>query len=744
MQSVIKLMPEPIPEVPRDTYTGADTSTSQRDTGYDGRSNGFSQEFDNQINQYNDRNSSAGNNQQAHANFPDANSDRNGNHQSDDRQQMTAEELRELAKRAHETEKGEDKGNTVQKPPVEAQGKEDKGDTKPPVTAEAPKNAAALDSLVAMVEDAEKLIRTGGNSANIDSEFLKQNKLTDAMDKALIGKDADKRSVVDVLKGFTQAGSESTKDAGADVNGAGQTKESKLDPELAKLLGQTQSNSDEKSKVSAKQGDGIQNKELTAAGLQQGKAGGANLVIPGESESHQGPKSSDLLKILNGQSEAQSQAMAKVQAQLAKQNSEQQTSSEGGDGEQDMTIADFITANSSKGKKGENGASDDGQTKPMELAIGKDKSTKTEKPMELAGAGVSTSAVDEQSIAADEALKQMQSQGVSADSAGSAAEQVKVDGKTLNSAGQTIDTNTLRTHDKAAEHVNQQLAAQMNQANGDKQTSAQSATQAAAQSIVTGDKRQNILGKTANTKGGIEPQNTVNSEKLAQMAAKDAEQNQGEQQLSDGQTGSDGLFDELMQTSMPKDMPAANSKVASQFGQTFNQFSTDSAARLNATTQTLSATGSEKTPPQVTETLQMTRPDLSVNMKERMMLMMKNGVQTADIRLDPAELGQMQVKMSVENDVTSVSFIVQNSQAKELLEKALPQLKEMLAEQGVEMGESSVSQQDKQQEQLGDSEGNGQGQLASKGQQESEIEEDAIVQQVNITNGALGGIDYFA
>ena len=168
--------------------------------------------------------------------------------------------------------------------------------------------------------------------------------------------------------------------------------------------------------------------------------------------------------------------------------------------------------------------------------------------------------------------------------------------------------------------------------------------------------------------------------------------------------------------------------------------------RLNATTQTLSATGSEKTPPQVTETLQMTRPDLSVNMKERMMLMMKNGVQTADIRLDPAELGQMQVKMSVENDVTSVSFIVQNSQAKELLEKALPQLKEMLAEQGVEMGESSVSQQDKQQQQLDDGEGNGngQGQLASNGQQEPEIDEGPIVQQVNITNGALGGIDYFA
>lgn len=199
-----------------------------------------------------------------------------------------------------------------------------------------------------------------------------------------------------------------------------------------------------------------------------------------------------------------------------------------------------------------------------------------------------------------------------------------------------------------------------------------------------------------------------------------------------------------MQTTMPKDAPMASNKMASQFGQTLNQFSNDSATRLNATTQTMSATGTEKTPPQVTETLHMTRPDLSVNMKERMTLMMKSGIQTADIRLDPAELGQMQVKMSVENDVTSVSFIVQNSQAKELLEKALPQLKEMLAEQGVEMGESSVSQQDQQQQQLGDGEGNGQGQMAGNGQNEQDVEEEGIVQQVNITNGAVGGIDFFA
>lgn len=735
MQSVIKLMPEPIPEVPREAPRDSGVSTSND---YGGHSSGFSQEFDHQVNQYNDRNPHGGSNQQAHADFPDD----NGNHQKDERQQMTADQLRELAKESQEQSAKDAKGGIAADSSV---GKQDQPITKPAVLAQAPKESSALDALVAMVEDAEKLIRSDKSGPNIDSEFLKQNKLTHAMDQALIGKQGDKRGVVDVLKGFAQSGAQ------LDSEAAETGKKSGQDPELAKLLGQLkgQNTSEKAASASSETDEQAMANKLLAAGdkLQQGKAGQANLVIPGESESQSGPKPLDLLKTLNGHSQ---DAESKLQgaAKTVQQNAEQLTNTKADSTKQDTSIADLLAANSSKGEKGENA-----QTKPMELAGDKVikpaelVADKQIKPTQLSGSnGANT--VDEQSIAADEALAKLQTQANSGkantEQAGNqAAEQLKAGAKQPTAtASQTIDTidkaANLQTHDQAAEHVNQVANA------GQATSASQSVLQAKSQTIVTGDKRQNILGKNVNAKGGNDAQASVNSEKLAQMANQELQKQQGEQQLDDSQTGSDGVFDEMMQTTLPKDAPLANTKVASQFGQTLNQFSNDSATRLNATTQTLSATGTEKTPPQVTETLQMTRPDLSVNMKERMTLMMRSGIQTADIRLDPAELGQMQVKMSVENDVTSVSFVVQNSQAKELLEKALPQLKEMLAEQGVEMGESSVSQQDKQQQQLGDGEGHGQGQMAGNGHNEPEVEEGAIVQQVSITNGAVGGIDFFA
>jgi len=152
------------------------------------------------------------------------------------------------------------------------------------------------------------------------------------------------------------------------------------------------------------------------------------------------------------------------------------------------------------------------------------------------------------------------------------------------------------------------------------------------------------------------------------------------------------------------------------------------------------------------EAVNVNQADFSQNMKERLTIMMNKGVQSADIRLDPAELGQMQVKMTVENDVTSVSFTVQNAQAKEALEQAMPKLKEMLAEQGLEMGEGSVEQEDKQQQELAGHDGQGSPGTHSgdnpDGSSAEQLSDEQMAQmaaqQMKITNGALGGIDFFA
>lgn len=73
---------------------------------------------------------------------------------------------------------------------------------------------------------------------------------------------------------------------------------------------------------------------------------------------------------------------------------------------------------------------------------------------------------------------------------------------------------------------------------------------------------------------------------------------------------------------------------------------------------------------------------------------MVNGRQSmAEIRLDPPEMGSMQIRLNISGDTASVSFIVQSQHAKDILADAMPRLKEMFSEQGIDLGESFVSQQ---------------------------------------------------
>jgi len=66
---------------------------------------------------------------------------------------------------------------------------------------------------------------------------------------------------------------------------------------------------------------------------------------------------------------------------------------------------------------------------------------------------------------------------------------------------------------------------------------------------------------------------------------------------------------------------------------------------------------------------------------------------SAEIRLDPPDLGGMNIKVNLSGDSASVSFIVQSQHARDALDQAVPRLREMLEEHGIELGQSSVHQE---------------------------------------------------
>lgn len=80
-------------------------------------------------------------------------------------------------------------------------------------------------------------------------------------------------------------------------------------------------------------------------------------------------------------------------------------------------------------------------------------------------------------------------------------------------------------------------------------------------------------------------------------------------------------------------------------------------------------------------------------LQDRVMWQAGRNIQTAEIRLNPADLGPLQVQISVDDNAAKITFSASHAVTREALETALPRLKDMLAENGVSLAGASVSEQ---------------------------------------------------
>ncbi|MFT6283602.1 MAG: flagellar hook-length control protein FliK [Arenicella sp.] len=138
--------------------------------------------------------------------------------------------------------------------------------------------------------------------------------------------------------------------------------------------------------------------------------------------------------------------------------------------------------------------------------------------------------------------------------------------------------------------------------------------------------------------------------------------------------------------------------------------------------------------------INIAKPEGHLQLAEKVRWMVNTKNLVAEIRLDPAELGSVNVKIAVSGESATVNFVVQSQQARDAVDNATPRLREMLAEKGIELGQSSVHQESDDQQEQGDAANQG-----GRGGDEAEdidVSEQVLVQH-NIVNGALGGIDYF-
>jgi flagellar hook-length control protein FliK len=143
---------------------------------------------------------------------------------------------------------------------------------------------------------------------------------------------------------------------------------------------------------------------------------------------------------------------------------------------------------------------------------------------------------------------------------------------------------------------------------------------------------------------------------------------------------------------------------------------------------------------------QQAAPELA----ERMTLMIGQKWHEAEIQLEPQGLGKMSIQLSVDQEQKAhVQFIVQHGSSRDLLEQALPKLRDMLASQGIQLGQTSVQQQSAGQQQAQgqfaqQNQGQGNGSSSPWLRGENRLSESVDVQNLSIRSTGAAGIDFYA
>jgi flagellar hook-length control protein FliK len=148
--------------------------------------------------------------------------------------------------------------------------------------------------------------------------------------------------------------------------------------------------------------------------------------------------------------------------------------------------------------------------------------------------------------------------------------------------------------------------------------------------------------------------------------------------------------------------------------------------------------------PGLTQALNIIKSDAAKMLQERVSSMLSINNKEAEIRLDPPEMGSMQIRIRSDAEQAQINFVVQNQQAKEALEQSLPRLREMLAQQGIELGESSISYGQSGGDETEQGEDASQGNLANKDLVDGQSDEQTDHELQRSGQQTSSSIDYYA
>jgi flagellar hook-length control protein FliK len=130
---------------------------------------------------------------------------------------------------------------------------------------------------------------------------------------------------------------------------------------------------------------------------------------------------------------------------------------------------------------------------------------------------------------------------------------------------------------------------------------------------------------------------------------------------------------------------------------------------------------------------------------DRVMWLSSQNLKSAEIQLDPAELGRMEVRIDMNNDQAQVTFVSQHAAVRDVLEGQMQRLRDMFTQQGMTM-DVNVSDQSRGWRGEGSSDGHSRGGAGAggSGSNDDEVVRGTMEISTGRAAGGRGLVDYYA
>jgi len=211
----------------------------------------------------------------------------------------------------------------------------------------------------------------------------------------------------------------------------------------------------------------------------------------------------------------------------------------------------------------------------------------------------------------------------------------------------------------------------------------------------------------------------------------------GQQAGADSQNGRQSLMQQSAQAPTGDDgSKGAAAEAQSSLAKTSPSAALAADAPGRLVSATAQASVSTAVPPQALNRMQ--QANWGQKLGERSLMMVQHGPRIAFVQLDPPELGALQVRVHLQHgDQVSLNITAPNAAVKEVLEQHLPRLREMFAEQGLNLSQSDVRDQS-----AGQRDRNESGESGDRGRYTDQAEETTpAMMEMDVP---VGMVDYYA